>query len=209
MTALQTTRDGVAYPTTVKKTGWIVAFTVGPLGASRPTAPTERNDIHTLDQTYGGTPSSALTVLRPGPKKTRKYTVAAQSPIFHVIPYLGQVRPVAPLHEHRCPSRQGDVVGLTSPTWAPVLSYNLTASKFAYRQSRSGATARTRRPTRPAQLAVGRSTRSYLCNYTGPRVRVQRDRGHVGRRGRRTRSTGRRAERRSAQRRAVPEPQRR
>ena len=28
------------------------------------------------------------------------------------------------------------MIGLTVPTWAPVLSYNLNASKFAYRQSR-------------------------------------------------------------------------
>ncbi len=87
-TALQTTSDGVSNPTVVKKNGWIVSFTVG-LSKLSSNAKTERNFLHTLDTAYGGTPQLALTVLKPGPKN--KYTVAAQSPIFHVIPFLGQV----------------------------------------------------------------------------------------------------------------------
>jgi hypothetical protein len=170
-TALQTVSDSVVLPTKVKKAGWLVAFTVG-LSKLSTNAKTEKNYLHVLDQAYDGTPQVALTVLKPGPKN--KYTVAAESPIFHVEPYLGQVfqSPLSlpptfsaftPL-----PVVPGDVIGLTVPTWAPILSYNLTASKFAYRQSRM-ANCKNAAAAQTSQLTVGAFT-NYQCNYTGTRV---------------------------------------
>jgi hypothetical protein len=175
-TALQTVSDSVVNPSKVKKAGWIVAFTVG-LSKLSSNAKTEKSFLHLLDQAYGGTPRVALTVLKPGPKN--QYTVAAESPIFHVEPYLGQVvqLPLAlpptfsaftPL-----PVAAGDVIALTVPTWAPVLSYNLTASKFGYRKSRMAncgmPTPGTPADSQSAQLTVGANTR-YLCSYSGTRV---------------------------------------
>lgn len=165
VTALETIRDGVAYPTTVKKAGSIVAFTLGlsRLAANRATA---RSDIHFLDQTYGGTTRAAITVLRAkGAKKLRQWTVVGESPVFHLQPYLGQVVQFtlpAPLAV-----KPGDVVGLTTPTWAPVLSIQLPSAKFAYRQGRS-----TNCPTPPtSNLAQGvKQTAAYKCNYAGTRV---------------------------------------
>ena len=171
-TALQTLSDSVVLPTKAKKAGWIVAFTVG-LSKLSTNAKTEKSLIHGLDQLYAGTPQVALTVLKPGPKN--KYTVAAESPIFHVEPYLGSVSQLplslpptfsafAPL-----PVAAGDVIDLTVPTWAPILTYNLTASKFAYRQSRSTG-CKTAAASQTAQLTVGVST-TYGCSpYTGTRV---------------------------------------
>ncbi len=140
-TAVQSVSDGVAYPTTVKSDGWIVAFTVG-LSKLSTNAKTERNYLHLLDTAYSGTPQLALTVLKPGPDN--RYTVAAQSATFHMIPFLGQVLqeplslPPSFTSFTALPVKKGDVIGLTVPTWAPVLSYNLNASKFSYRQSRAG-----------------------------------------------------------------------
>ena len=54
------------------------------------------------------------------------------------------------------------------PTWAPVLSYNLSATKYAYRQSRPS-NCKNAAGAQTAQTTVGPSTR-YLCNYTGTRV---------------------------------------
>jgi len=170
-TALQTVSDSVVLPTKVKKAGWLVAFTVG-LSKLSTNAKTEKNYLHVLDQAYGGTPQVALTVLKSGPNN--KYTVAAESPIFHVEPYLGQVfqTPLAlpptfsaftPL-----PVTAGEVIGLTVPTWAPILSYNLSASKFAYRQSRM-ANCKNAAAAQTSQLTVGAFT-NYQCNYTGTRV---------------------------------------
>ncbi len=170
-TALQTTSDGVRNPTVVKKNGWIISFTVG-LSNLSPNPKAERSFLHTLDSNYGGTAQLALTVLKPGPKN--KYTVAAESPMFHVIPFLGSVLdeplslPPNFTQFTALPVKAGEVIGLTVPTWAPVLTYNLTSSKFGYRQSRR---ANCTHPAagQTAQLAVGAHTQ-YLCAYGGTRV---------------------------------------
>jgi hypothetical protein len=165
VTALETIGDGVAYPTTVKKAGSIVAFTVGlsRLSSDRATA---KSDIHFLNQTYGGTARASITVLRPvGPKKLRQWVTVGQGPVFHLQPYLGQVVQFAlpaPL-----PVQPGDAIGLTTPTWAPVLAIQLPPSKFAYRQSRArncGIPPATNQAQSVKQVAT------FNCNYPGTRV---------------------------------------
>lgn len=170
-TAFQTASDGVANPVRVTKAGWIVAFTVG-LSRLSTNAKTELSYIHGLDQQHGGVPMVALTVLKPGPSNT--YTVAEQTGDYHLIPFLGQVLqeplslPPAFSTFTALPVKPGDVVALTVPTWAPVLAYNLTASKFTYRQSRR-ANCKNAPAGQTAQTTVGASAR-YLCSYTGTRV---------------------------------------
>lgn len=191
-TAIETIRDGVAYPTKVSKAGKIVAFTLGlsRLDSNRATA---KQDIHDLDSAYRwctagrctGVPMAAITVLRPtGTAAHRKWAVAAESPMVHLIPYLGQVAQFA--LDRPLSVKPGYVVALTVPTWAPVLSYNLAAKQFAYRQSRLSVTlplgqgssckyapgSVTSKGTQlpgAAQLTVG-STAAYGCNYAGTRV---------------------------------------
>jgi len=165
VTALETLRDGAAYPTTIKQAGRIVAFTVGlsRLSSDRVTA---HNDIHLLDSAYGGTTRVAITVLRPsGNKRLRHFKVVAASPAFHVQPYLGQVVQI-PLTTSLA-VLPGDVVALTTPTWAPVLSIDLATKKFAYRQSRNTSCASP--PSGNAAQGVGQ-TATYGCNYPGTRV---------------------------------------
>jgi hypothetical protein len=170
-TAVQTTSDGVAFPTKVKRAGWVVAFSVG-LSRLSTDPTTERKFLHTLDTAYGGTPQVALTVLRPGAKNT--FTVVSQSGTLHLIPFLGQVlqEPLSlpPAFKTMTPLavKPGDVIGLTVPTWAPILTYNLNASKFAYRQSRK-ANCKNSATGNTAQTKVGQSEQ-YLCSYTGTRV---------------------------------------
>jgi hypothetical protein len=165
-TALETIRDGVDYPTTVKKAGRIVGFSVG-LSALSSDRSTRLSDIKFLDHQYGGTTQLALTVLKPvGKKKLREWKVVGESTIFHVQPYLGEVIQL-PLTTS-LPVTRGDTIALTTPTWAPVLSIDLPASKFAYRQSRK--TSCSNPPTNSAaQLRVGRTTK-YICDYPGTRV---------------------------------------
>ncbi len=163
VTAIETLRDGVAYPSTVKQAGAIVAFTVGlsRLSSNRATAHT---DIHLLDSAFGGTARVAVTVLKETNKKTRTWKVVAESAVFHVQPYLGEVVQF-PLPKS-LPVLPGEVVALTTPTWAPVLSIDLASKKFAYRQSRSSCTGT---PNPSAAQGVGQSA-SYKCNYPGTRV---------------------------------------
>ena len=171
-TAIQTISDGIKYPITAKQDGWIVSFTVG-LSKLSPSASTERNFLHTLNAAYGGEPELALTILKPSPHNY--YTVAAQSQIFHVTPFLGQVlqQPMAlpPTFTQftALPIKAGEVIALTVPTWAPVLSYNLSTTKFAYRQSRT-ANCKNAAGSQTAQLTVGAKPQQYKCNYLGTRV---------------------------------------
>jgi hypothetical protein len=165
-TALETIRDNVAYPTTVKQAGRVVAFTVG-LSALSTNPTTAQSDIKFLDSTYGGDAQVELTVLKLiGPKSQRRWQVVESSPLVDVQPYLGQVAQF-PLTT-TLPVVRGETIALTTPTWAPVLSIDLSMTHFAYRQSRS------RNCNSPpgisqAQLTVGQSTR-YVCDYPGTRV---------------------------------------
>jgi hypothetical protein len=166
MTALETIRDGVTYPSTVKQAGRIVAFTVGlsDLSSNRNTA---KSDVHYLDQTYGGTTQVGITVLKPsGAARLRKWTVVAASPVYHVQPYLGQVIQI-PLTT-TISVVPGETVALTTPTWAPVLSIDLSTKKFAYRQSRTN-NCNNPPVSSQAQLRAGVTT-AYTCNYPGTRV---------------------------------------
>lgn len=170
-TAVQTETNGLLNPTKVTKDGWVVAFTVG-LSKLTSDAKTELSLLKSLDSRFGGPPQIALTVLKPGPK--HKYTVAAQSATFHVLPFLGSVLqeplslPPTFTTMTALPVKKGDVIGLTVLTWAPVLTYNLTANKYSYLQSRR-ANCTHAAGTQTAQATVGAS-QQYLCDYPGTRV---------------------------------------
>jgi hypothetical protein len=165
-TALETIRDNVAYPSTVKQAGRLVAFTVG-LSSLSANASTAQKDVKFLDSTYGGDAQVEITILKPlGKSIQRTWSVVASSPLVDVQPYLGQVAQFALTTS--IPVLRGETIALTTPTWAPVLSIDLSPSHFAYRQSRS------RNCNNPpsisqAQVTVGKSAR-YVCDYPGTRV---------------------------------------
>jgi hypothetical protein len=166
VTALETIRDGITYPTRVSKAGRIVAFTVG-LSKLSNSKSTQKTFIHFLDMTYGGTAQVALTVLKPVGKRTEwQWEVVGTSNIFHVIPYLGQVVQI-PL-ETSIEVKPGYAVALTTPTWAPALTIDQASKKFAYRQSRN---ANCNSPPSSSQAQISaKSTASYACSYPGTRV---------------------------------------
>ncbi|MHB8656725.1 MAG: hypothetical protein ACYC91_02030 [Solirubrobacteraceae bacterium] len=166
VTGLETIRAGAAYPTTVTKAGYLVAWTVG-LSRLDPNYAKAKTDIHFLDTTYGGTTQARVTVLKPvGKRSKRGWEVVAQGPVQHLQPFLGQVVQfplTTPL-----PVKPGETVALTVPTWAPVLSIQQTSNKFAYRQSRA-TSCNSPASTQQAQQSVGESTR-YICDYAGTRI---------------------------------------
>lgn len=166
VTALETDSTGVASPTKVTKAGELVAFTLG-ISAISSDAKTLKSDISYLDSTYGGPPEARITVLRPiGKRADEGWQVAAQSQNFALRDYLGRVvqfpltggLPVVP----------GEAVALTVPTWAPVLSFDLSKKQYAYRQSRRENCGNPP-TTLQAELAIGDHTQ-YRCAYTGTRV---------------------------------------
>jgi hypothetical protein len=161
-TALETLSDGVYYPATATKAGNIVAFTVG-------LAKLSKGEIQGLNSSYGGKSQVAITVLRPGAStkagQNRLYTVVAESPPFTVQPWFGHVVQF-PL-DTTLQIRVGDVVGLTVPTWAPVLAINLPAKQFSYRASRPNRC--TTINVQSAQTTVGQHA-EYKCFFNATRV---------------------------------------
>jgi hypothetical protein len=161
-TALQVNNGGRTYPTTSPVRGRVVALTLQ-LGSL-----TDRQ-ISFFNRTYGGTPRVQLTVLsqtrRQKPK--RWYTVAAQSEVIRVTPYLG--RTVQFPLETTLPIEKGDFLALTVPTWAPVLAVNLDTN-FSWRASRRARCGDDlTRVTQHAQQTLG-SEAQYKCLYQTARL---------------------------------------
>jgi hypothetical protein len=162
-TALETITNRAGFPTSVKQSGEIVAFSVGVAQLST-NAATAKSFVSTLNSKYGAPPEAELTVLKSSGKS--RWTVVAESPLENLQPYLGYVVQF-PL-KSPIPVTAGEALALTVPTWAPILSYNLASSYYAYRQSRS---LNCSKPgaQQNAQVTVGQSTK-YLCNYAGTRA---------------------------------------
>jgi hypothetical protein len=171
VTAYETLRDGVSNPDIVKHSGEISAFS---LGLSSTTTVTTK-DISYLSKLYGGPPEAQLTILRSvGTAAGRVFRVAAQSPVFKLQSEFGQVAEfplVAPL-----PVVRGEMLAVTVPTWAPVLSFELDTTKFSYVQSRSPvatttATSSCNNPIKAnlAQIILGQLS-NYSCRFPGTRV---------------------------------------
>ncbi len=167
MTALETIRDGVSYPTLISKPGLLESFTVG-ISALSTDAADQKKYVANLDSSYGGPPEAQLTVLRQiGKHKNFRWQVVASSSAISLANYLGQVVQF-PLTQG-LPVVPGEVVAFTTPTWAPVLSIDLTANKFAYRQSRNTDCNNKTTPPITPQLEIGQQS-VYGCNYTGTRI---------------------------------------
>ncbi|MDE3129851.1 MAG: hypothetical protein KGL16_01755 [Acidobacteriota bacterium] len=178
VTAYETLRDGIANPVRIKKSGVISSFTLGLTGTNLITPAV----IAAKDQQYGGPPEAQLTALRPtGTPANPSYRVAAQSAVVKLRPQLGKVAEfplVTPL-----PVVRGEILALTIPTWAPVLSIEQKTTKFAYAQSRSKSmvsiktktgsqrvsSCNTNATANLAQIVVGQLS-TYGCNYAGTRM---------------------------------------
>ncbi len=170
-TAVQQVSDGIINPTRVNQQGWVVSFSVG-LSRLVASKSSRASIIKGADARFGGAPELALTVLKPGPGNT--FTVAAESGVYPLTPFLGQVlqQPLSLPPRFTAftalPVYRGDVIGITIPTWAPVLALNLPGSQFGYRQSRR-ANCNNTANSQTAQARVG-STAQYGCYYARTRV---------------------------------------
>ena len=107
--------------------------------------------------------------------------MAAQSEVVKLRSQFGQVAEfplMTPL-----PVVRGEILALTIPTWAPVLSIEQPTTKFSYSQSRAKQTLSVKSGTTTkrvsscnqaatvnlAQIVVGELS-SYGCNYAGTRI---------------------------------------
>jgi hypothetical protein len=164
-TALATIRDGVSYPTMVHRAGRIVSFSVGLSSLSTSTS-TRKKDINFLNQTYGGDAQVVLTVLKRVGRKGQRWQAVANSGVWHVVPYLGSVAQIPLLTSIQV--RPGEVVALSTPTWAPVLSIQQPTGN-AYRQAR-GSKPDCSRPSTKQQAQSKGHTSNFPCKYAGTRI---------------------------------------
>ncbi len=134
---LQTEVSGMSNPYVVQSNGRIVAFTVD-LGDPPTSYIKGSTNAAGFDQTYGGPASMRIIVLRRDKKLWIRGVgyykkVVASSGTYPLATFFGTVSQFA-LHES-IPVRAGDYVGVTVPTWAPILAVNL-GSKEGWRASR-------------------------------------------------------------------------
>lgn len=87
-----------------------------------------------FEERYGGTSQAALVVLDPSAKLKR--TVTAKSPVRRLTDFFGQTAQFPLTRALRI--HKGDYIGLTVPTWAPVLQIGL-GSDTSWRSSRASA----------------------------------------------------------------------
>jgi hypothetical protein len=176
-TAYETISDGVSNPTLITVPGLIDSFSLGVSGLVIQGA-TLSSELTTLNNNWGGPPSAQLTVLRPiASNHGVRWAVAAQSPVMLLQPYLGGVVEFPLLDP--IPVVKGEVLGITVPTWAPILSFGLSTTDFSYTQSHTqiltgtGASQKssceTTASTTLAQLTLGQQAQ-YTCAFQGTRV---------------------------------------
>jgi hypothetical protein len=167
VTALATIRDGVSYPTKATKSGRIVAFSIGLSNLSSSTT-SRQQDINFLNQKYGGDAQVAVAVLKHVGKGGQHWQVVQQSSIFHVVRFLGSVVEIPLVNSLGI--KPGEVVALTTPTWAPVLSIQVSKTKFAYRQSRLGTPKECGLAGAQQRAQKVGQTTNYECKYSGTRI---------------------------------------
>ena len=160
VTGFQVSTSQGQLPFRVRKDGKIKSWT---LTLAQPT-PSQRSFFNGF---FGTPPQARLAILRriPGTNPPR-YELRAQGSVQVLSPYLGQtVRFGASLRV-----RQGDIVGLTVPTWAPAFAQGLdsTNSWRASREAGKCVDSTDVRQGEPQQRIGARA--EYGCHYSTARL---------------------------------------
>jgi hypothetical protein len=160
VTGFQVSNGQTKLPFLVPRDGTIKAWT---LTLAQPT-----NKQRSFFNGFFGTPPEArLAVLRrvAGTNPPR-YSLRAQGAIKVLSPYLGQTVKFA----SNLAVEQGDIIGISVPTWAPVFAQGLEASNV-WRASRAPGTCTNSTSIREgeAQEKIGRRA-TYGCKYTTARL---------------------------------------
>lgn len=164
---VQNVRDGklIKYPTRIRKrNGWLVAFS---LTLGKPT----KEQTRFFNRLWGSPASARISILTPDPQKgdrknrNKTYTLHNQSEVFTLNPYFGKKAWF--VLKKRIHVRKRQVLALTLPTWAPVLSSDLSTGE-KWRASRNPKDCEDVTP--PAAQQKLESLKSYRCLYTTARV---------------------------------------
>lgn len=160
VTGFQVSTEQGGLPFRVRRDGKVKAWT---LTLAEPTSK-QRSFFNGF---FGTPPEARLAILRrvPGTEPPR-YNLRSQGSIHVLSPYLGQTVKFGA----NLTVEQGDIVGLTIPTWAPAFAQNLSA-KSSWRASREpGKCTNTTdvRQGEPQQQVGTRAT--YGCRYSTARL---------------------------------------
>jgi hypothetical protein len=153
---------GRTNPYYIRRDGYIVAFTVT-LSAPNSEQLTFFNDR------FGSPAQLRLSVLRRGDtRKTRlNYRLVGQSDLFRVDHYLGS----SPTFALSPPLRvkKGNWIGITVPTWAPILAHNLTSADW-WRTSRAKNSCEQPRSFNQFAMQTLRGVSMFGCTYHTARL---------------------------------------
>ena len=154
---------GPKNPYLIRRDGHLVAFTV------QLADPTDE-EAGFFNSSYG-TPSLArISVLRRGTtRKTRlDHRLITQSDRFRLDPYFGS-RPTF-VFDKPIPVKKGNWIGLTVPTWAPLLSTNLARTNW-WRSSRPRGNCESEQfGLRQFAMEDLREVAKFGCTYHGARL---------------------------------------
>jgi hypothetical protein len=163
MTGLQgRASGGPKNPYYIRRDGHLIAFTV------QLAKPTEE-EINFFESNFG-TPSQArISVLRRGDKrKTRlNYRLIRQSDRFELDPYFGS-RPTF-VFDRPLPVKKGNWIGLTVPTWAPLLATNLARNNW-WRSSRPKGSCEPPKSLGRFAMEDLREVNQFGCTYHSARL---------------------------------------
>jgi hypothetical protein len=162
VTGFQARAGSVAKPFVAPFTGKMVAWS---LTLSKPKA-SQQNFFNNF---YGTPPEGRISVIRQVPDKSPpRYELLRQSPVVNLSPYLGSTVTFA-LDEPLI-VKQGDIVALTIPTWAPAFAVGLTDSSGWRASRKAGKCTKTAdiKESRPSQKVGG--NKQYGCFYKTARL---------------------------------------
>jgi hypothetical protein len=153
---------GPKNPYYIRRDGHLVAFTVQ---LAKPTP----EEVNFFNNNFG-TPSTArISVLRRGDtRKTRlQHRLITQSERVSLNRYFGS-KPTF-VFDRPIPVKEGNWIALTVPTWAPLLSTNLSRTNW-WRSSRAKGSCEPPRSLRQFAMEDLREVNQFGCTYNGARL---------------------------------------
>jgi hypothetical protein len=174
-TGVQMSVGKIKNPTLIAKPGRLVAFTVqlGKLTKSQIGffTQTEYGPKANRKQGVGlGESSARLSVLRPAfkTKNNFRFKLVAQTEDFKLAPYFGRSATFAPAAT--IPVVKGDIVAVTTTTWAPILALNLPTDT-TWRAARNVPCSNAEGETIPVHTQTRlQDVKQYFCNFRTARL---------------------------------------
>jgi hypothetical protein len=154
--------NGVHNPMRIRRSGYIVAFTVK---LSKPSTDPTNNQVAFFNTQYGSPSTARLAIVR-SEHHADQYKLINQTQAFDLTPYFGSTPTIAlrkPFRVHK-----DDIVALTVPHWLPAFSHNLDNQEI-WRASHEESDCAATNPPAAAHEQVN-TDKTYACDYKTARL---------------------------------------